>query len=153
MAGFLMHFALFVEWPNKNSINICIVGEDPFGTFFDKMLLSKQTNRSAKKISLSRLKVGQRIEKCHIIFSTKRSTTAQFWQNIPQKHSILLVSEFDQFTKLGGLINFYTENKRIRIEINIDAVNKAGIKISSELLKLSKISHYKVNETTHDKNN
>ena len=149
-----MHFALFVEWPdkNKNLVNICIVGEDPFGAFFDKMLLSKQTNHSAKKTLLSRLKVGQSIEKCNIVFSTKGSTTEKFWQNIPKNHSILLVSEFDQFTKLGGLIDFYTENKKIRIEINMDAVDKAGIKISSELLKLSKISHYKVNETAHDKN-
>ena len=114
-----MHFASFVEWPNKelNSVHICIVGKDPFGAFFDKMIQSKPTNHAGKKISLSRMDVGERLDLCNIVYSTKKSTTEKFWQTIPQHHSILLVSDFDQFTHIGGLVVFYNEKKMFALKL------------------------------------
>ena len=53
--------------------------------------------------------------------------------------SILTVSETENFARRGGIINFYLEGNKVRFEINSDAAQRKGIKISSQLLKLGKV--------------
>jgi YfiR/HmsC-like len=50
-----------------------------------------------------------------------------------------MVGDVKNFAKVGGIINFVTVKKKIYMEINIDTAQKAGLKISSMLLGVSKI--------------
>jgi len=43
------------------------------------------------------------------------------------------------FAQSGGVINFVTVEKKIRFEINLDAAERADLKISSKLLRLAQI--------------
>ena len=54
--------------------------------------------------------------------------------------NVMTVGESDDFTSTaGGVARLYTEDSRIRIEINRTAADKAGLHISSKLLKLARI--------------
>ena len=53
--------------------------------------------------------------------------------------SIVTVSEMDQFAQHGGIINFYLDGNKIRFEINVDAAQRKGLKVSSQLLRRAKI--------------
>lgn len=46
----------------------------------------------------------------------------------------------DSFINNGGMINFYQENKRVLLEISLQEVLRNQLTISSELLKLVKIT-------------
>ena len=142
IAGFLLQFTSFVEWPSgtKDGVNLCLVGGDPFGNFIDEMVKSRPTNRKGQAIIVRRLLLGSSVEFCHIIFSTEQSTNELFWRALPKNHSILLVSETSDFTKNGGFVSVYRENKRIRLDVNLELVNRARLKMSSQLLKLAKIT-------------
>jgi len=50
----------------------------------------------------------------------------------------LTVSDMEAFGQLGGMINIRTQVNKIKIEINPDETRKAGLKISSKLLKVSR---------------
>ena len=52
---------------------------------------------------------------------------------------VLLVGEQDHFAREGGMINFVEVDQKVRFEINEAAAKKAGLKISSQLLKLATI--------------
>lgn len=52
---------------------------------------------------------------------------------------ILTVSESREFPRLGGIINFYVEQQRVRFEIAIAAADRAGLKLSSKLLSLGRL--------------
>lgn len=140
-AGFLLHFTSYVTWPNtdNSSVNLCIIGKDPFGTFIDKMLDAKPRNRHGNRIILTRLQVGDDVGICQLIFITQNSAVKEFWKTLPEDHSILLISEYAGFTNIGGIINFYEERKRIKIAINLDEARSHKLYISSELLKIVKI--------------
>ena len=56
-----------------------------------------------------------------------------------QKGGILTVSDIDRFAERGGIINFYKENNKVRFKINLNAAERAGTKISSQLLRLGTI--------------
>ena len=52
---------------------------------------------------------------------------------------ILTISDTDSFTKEGGVIRLYQQASKLRIEINVDAAERAKLKISSKLLSLGRI--------------
>jgi hypothetical protein len=52
--------------------------------------------------------------------------------------AVLTVGETEDFAEDGGMIAFLVEENKIRFEINLEAADKAKLKISSKLLALAK---------------
>jgi hypothetical protein len=42
-----------------------------------------------------------------------------------------------QFVNRGGMIQFVREGKKVRFEVNLTAAQRAGLTLSSELLKVA----------------
>jgi hypothetical protein len=53
------------------------------------------------------------------------------------REAVLTVSDMPQFSLRGGMIQFVPEGKKIRFEVNLAAVQRAGLALSSELLKVA----------------
>jgi uncharacterized protein len=53
------------------------------------------------------------------------------------KSAVLTVSDFPEFLKRGGMIQFVLEGNRVRFEVNLSAAKNAGLTLSSELLKVA----------------
>lgn len=54
-------------------------------------------------------------------------------------YPVLTVSNSDTFTKMGGMVSLVRQKKNIRIEVNYNLVQQAGLKMSAKLLRLAKI--------------
>ena len=54
-------------------------------------------------------------------------------QNAP----VLTVADTGGFLDHGGIINFVLEGSKVRFEISQEAAERAGIKISSKLMRLA----------------
>jgi len=80
------------------------------------------------------------LKNCHLVFISKseRSRLADIFSSL-ESASVLTVSETENFARRGGIINFYLDGNKVRFEINADAAQRKGIKISSQLLKLGKV--------------
>ena len=78
------------------------------------------------------------MEACHILFisSSEEERLAKIIETLKDS-SILTVGEVKQFAQRGGIINFIVKENKIRFEINVDAAERAKLKISSKLLKLA----------------
>lgn len=143
-AAFLYNFAKFVEWPADTfadphaPIVLGIMGEDPFGSVLDKMVLSKTVN--GRGLVIKRLKPGPDLRNCHILFisSSEKKHLAQILESL-KGSSVLTVGETDRFVQSGGVVNFILEENKVRFEINVDATARARLKISSKLLALARI--------------
>ncbi|MGQ9569431.1 MAG: YfiR family protein [Thermodesulfovibrionales bacterium] len=53
--------------------------------------------------------------------------------------NVLTMGDTKGFAQEGVIINFYIDKDKVRFEINKDAADKAGLKISSRLLSLARI--------------
>jgi hypothetical protein len=143
-AAFLYNFAKFVEWPARAfpspsaPFTFCIVGADPFGQDLEQTINNETVG--GREIAIRRLKRVER-EPCHIVFisASERETVPQILA-ILKSSSALTVSEFDSFIRIGGMVNLYMEDDRIRFEISIMPAENAGLRISSKLLKLAKLA-------------
>ncbi|HEV8574245.1 MAG TPA: YfiR family protein [Dehalococcoidia bacterium] len=143
-AAYIYNFATFVEWPaaafsQPNSpIVIGIVGKDPFGATFDRVVEGKAINN--RPLVVRRLKWGPEVRQCHILFvSVSEKDKIGRLPELLKGAPVLTIGETTGFARNGGIINFFLDEARVRFEINPQAARQAGLSISSRLLSLAKI--------------
>ena len=143
-AAFLYNFVKFVEWPAEDLadsdgiISLCVFGEDPFGPVLDKTIEGKTAK--GKDLVIRRLTAVEEMRSCQVVFiSSLAKDHPPELLNALDDSAVLTVGEMEGFTGMGGVANFVIDKDKVRFEINVDAADRAGLKISSKLLKLSRI--------------
>ena len=144
--AFLFNFAKFIDWPaaafanNQSPLTLCILGRDPFGRDLDETVQGQSMGNRA--FSVRRIGQAPRDHSCQILF-VSLSESSRFEQivNAVRNLPILTVGEDQEFIRASGMIGFVVEDNKIRFEINLDVAERAGIKLSSKLLKLAKTVH------------
>jgi hypothetical protein len=79
------------------------------------------------------------IRKCHVLFIclSEKMYIQQIIDSI-QGYGVLTVGDMEGFLETGGIINFLTEEKKIRFEFNLDSAERSKLTIRSKLLRLAK---------------
>jgi hypothetical protein len=159
-AAFLYNFTMFTDWPKEkiadgnDPIVIGIIGDDPFDDAFEPV---KNKKVKGKDVVIKRFKEleelkksGEKdesqphpqietLKKCHVLFicSSEKKRLGEII-DLVQDNNVLTVSDIEGFIEAGGIINFVMEEKKVNFEINNISAEKAGLKISSKLLRLAK---------------
>lgn len=140
-AAFIHNIAKFVEWPaaapSSGSATLCLLGEDPFKGALDA-LRGKQIGRMRWEIVPVTSKSP--LTACRVLFiaASERGDLNRILANIGNS-PVLTVGDSDSYARHGVVVNFYLEENRVRFEINREAAARAGLVISSQLLKLARI--------------
>lgn len=141
-AAFIYNLAKFVEWPGKSLDNIStltlyIIGDDPFGTDMDAI---KDKLIKGKRVVIKQIDSPDALKNAGILFisSSEKEQLRDILKGISGL-PILTVGDTKSFAQRGVMVNFYLENSKIRFEINLEAANLAGLKISSNLLRMGTI--------------
>lgn len=140
-AAFLCSFAEFVEWPSagpSDPVTIGVLGQDPFGPLLEQM--SKSRALQTKPLVLKRVSTVGEAQQCQIVFvsESERKNLAEILRSLSSA-SILTVSDIDGFARRGGMVGFTIEQRRVRFEINREAAEKAGLRMSARLLNLARL--------------
>lgn len=142
-AAYIYNFAKFVEWPRGKSpeptgtITVCVVGSDPFGP---ALAAIEGKTVEGKKVRIRRDPAAQSVKGCEVLFiSGPEEERLNSVLEAVKGLSVLTIGDTKGFAQKGVMINFYMENKNVRFEINQKAAERAGLKISSNLLKIAKI--------------
>ena len=143
-AVFLYNFSRFVEWPPQTftapdePFVIGVLGSDPFGTRLDEAVRGEQIDQHP--LVVRRFRSLGEIGDCRILY-IDRSQSAEVPQILAalDHHGTLTVSDLDGVSERGVMIQFTTENNRIRLRINVESARAAGLTISSKLLRSADI--------------
>jgi YfiR/HmsC-like len=141
-AAYLYNFGRFVQWPamaspaKGDSFNICVLGQDPFGSTLDSTLAGQKI--AGKRVAARRISSPQDSGNCQILFlsSSEDARLSEIMKAL-DKSAVLTVSDMPQFSRRGGMIQFVAEGDRIRFEVNLAAAQNAGLSLSSELLQVA----------------
>jgi hypothetical protein len=143
-AAFLFNFAKFVEWPagafrdDRDEFRVGVLGRDPFGKALDDAFRDKQAGGRA--VRLLRCESLKEAAACHVLFlAGGENDRLKEVLEAAKGRAVLLVGERPGFATEGGAFNFFIESNRVRFEINPDAAERAGLKVSSKLLKLARV--------------
>jgi hypothetical protein len=143
-AAYLFNFAKFVEWPaealpqSDSIVTFCALGLSPVVDELDSVLRGKTI--TGHKIALRRLQSPDEIAGCHVVFLTVGAGKQQpKLLKAASGHPILLVGDSPGFAQSGGAMNFVMESGKVLFEVNLRAVDGAGLKMSAKLLSLARI--------------
>jgi len=139
-ATFLFQFTQFVEWPvevlstAQTPLVIGIFGEDPFGPFLDETVRDERAN--GHPVAVERYRRLEDVKNCHVLF-VSRSEAGRTGDILTalKGRSILIVGDANGFADRGGMIQFVTQENRIRLRINLAAARAVNLTISSKLLR------------------
>ncbi|PYU23080.1 MAG: DUF4154 domain-containing protein [Acidobacteria bacterium] len=139
-AAYLYDFGKFVAWPPKvaaaDDFPICVLGADPFGATFDATIAGETID--GKKVVVNRIAKPREAVSCRILFisASEESQLKEILATL-DKTSVLTVSDISQFTRRGGMIQFVIDANRVRFEVNVTNAERAGLTLSSQLLKVA----------------
>jgi hypothetical protein len=141
-AAMLYNFARFVEWPAAAlgdpaaPLAIGVWGDDPFAGALEDAVRGKTAwGRAITVKNWKDIPAGERI---HILF-VSRSEEKRLAAVLATAESRpwLTVSDIPRFTASGGVIGFFLEDNKVRFAVNRTAAARAGLTVSSKLLRLA----------------
>jgi len=141
-AAFLVKFTAYVKWPAGTfsspdaPVVIGIFGRDPFGSVIDTIARSYTT--SGRHVEIRRYKDFSLLAISNMAFVVP-SAMDRMNDILQAAHGkpVLLVGNSQEFLDKGGMINFVRIGKKIRFDINKENCDRAGLEISSKLLKVA----------------
>lgn len=141
-AVYLYNFLKFVKWPNNksffsshNTYEICIIGQDPFGSLLDSFKKKKIKN---KEINIQYFSSSKQLQKCHLVFvgQTNNESYTDVLKKLENTGS-LTVSSMKHFAQDGGVIGFVLNNEKVGFNINKTKALQQGLEINAKLLELA----------------
>ena len=143
-AYFLAHFVGYTTWPKAafekedSPFVLLVIGEDPFGEQLEKSMEKVRLGKHAVRIE--RRAQLEELPRAHMVFLAR--SNAKDLDALLEHEAVagaLLVSDSDGHAELGAHVNFFLDDKHLRFAVNNDAAKRAGLSISSEMLKLARI--------------
>lgn len=133
-AAYLFNFVKFVEWPagaGVDTLTVCFLGGEGVHEALAGSIEGKRVG--ARKLIARQLEPSATVQSCEVLYADAASVDHSLAAGLP----VLTVSDAPGFATDGGMIELFTENHRLRFVINVAHVNRAGLRISSDLLKLA----------------
>jgi hypothetical protein len=135
-AAYLFNLTRFVDWPAQptDAMRICVLGNDTIGS-----MLRELPDARVKELPLQiELDAAASPGNCQVLFI---GAAFADWQPLLAQlegSSVLTVSDRADFARNGGIVGFYLDQARVKLEINTNAARTAKLRISSNLLELAR---------------
>ena len=140
-AVFLFNFARFTEWPasvGSGPLTLCVLGDAEVASKLDLLVGDRAIN--GRDVSVASLATFQIIRSCHLLYiagddTTRTGGALDAVSTLP----IFTVTDGERFLHSRGVATLYTQEGRFRFAINPDAVTRAGLRLSSQVLGLARL--------------
>ena len=136
-AAYLFNFGRYISWPQQTGdVVIGVVGHEPIVEVLEKTVAGKTINGRAYRVKV--YASAEQIDHCDILFLPRsESQQAQSVLMAVAARPVLTVSDVENFSSQGGMVEFLLIDDTLKFDINLGAAEKCGLKISSELLRVA----------------
>jgi len=146
-AAMVFNLAKFVEWPQNcfssdaAPLVLCILDREPLAPAMESLAGKSIQGRTLVVKRSSRV---EDLKKGHIFFCgfPHDQNLPQILASLASLPILTVTDDMENLARYPGIINLMVVEDRIRFEINLGGARKAGLKISSHLLKLAlRVTH------------
>ena len=138
-AALLLNFVRFSEWPASVTpagalLTLCVVGDEALESALSQIVKGQIV--SGHTLDVRRVTAADEARGCALLYVDDASRgLAQRLQDLP----VLTVSDAPRFSATDGIVELTLENGHMGFSVNVDAANRSGVKLSSQLLRLARI--------------
>jgi hypothetical protein len=140
-AAYLPKFIPFITWPDGTfattaaPVNICLVGDDPFGGKLDREAVTLKVGERA--IVVLHMAEADPQAQCQLLFLGSGDGPALVDRTLAAEKGKPVVTVTDSGLMAHGVISFVIETNHVRFDIDDAAAAEDGLIISSKLLGLA----------------
>jgi hypothetical protein len=141
-AAYLFNFGKFIRKNGGGPVakgatfNICIVGRDPIGSAIAPIVAGESID--GRPVRALVIADASQARDCAITFlSADEGGSLREDLAILEGSDTLTVSDAPEFIDHGGMIQFVLVGDHVRFEVNLDAVRRTHLVLSSELLRVA----------------
>ena len=139
-AAFLFNFTKFVEWPAVapgGAFQLCTLADAGFDALLTRTVAGESTD--GRLIVRATPESPDVARLCHILFiSAREDAHLDRWVAAVRGQPVLVVGESKTAEDAGAHITFVVEENRVKFDVNDDAASRAGLRISSKLLRVAR---------------
>lgn len=136
----VLSFLRYSAWPATadGTVTVGVAGRRAFAQVLGRTLEGKAINN--RPLRLAEITAGTDLHCCQLIYvaTAKAGEARQILTNARNSH-VLTIGESDRFLDEGGAVNLYFVDGHIGFEASLEALDRAGISVSSNLLRLGQI--------------
>jgi YfiR/HmsC-like len=139
-AAYLFNFGKFVSQPATSpqpaDFDICVLGHDPILPVLERLTLHEHIDD--RPVRIKQYDKAADARACAIVY-LGASEASRIDQDLAalQGADVLTVGELPQFLEHGGMLQFLLQGNRIRFAVNLNAVGRSNLHLSSELLRVA----------------
>ncbi len=142
-ANFLANSPRFIEWPadglppGQTPFLICVFGDFSFGTSLAEMTRGATIHQ--RRIEIHWVRKEQELRSCQILFvsQSERSRYRRVFEAV-RGQGVLTVGETPEFLDAGGILSLSMQRQLVQFDVNLEAANRAHLKIHSRMLALAR---------------
>ena len=140
-AAVLSKFPQFVEWPaaaldGRTTVDICIATPDPFGQDLPDLVAGQTLN--GRPFAAREVAREEDLDGCQVLYLPPRAPRGTDPLLLRARSlPILTVGDGPRFLDDGGIVALRVVDGRVRFDINATAAQRAGLRMSSQLLRLA----------------
>jgi YfiR/HmsC-like len=142
-AAFVFNFVKFTEWPMQayadagSPLTTCFLGADDVRAAFQSISTGKALN--GRFLENRAVKSAADMRNCQVLYvdSPRSPVVIDVLKNARQ-HDALAIGTSEDFLASGGMLRLQVENNRMRFDVNVGAIARTKIKLSSKLLALAR---------------
>lgn len=140
-AAFVYNFTKFIEWPKgalpADQFRICVVGDARFARALDELIAGETLQgRPLVRIEPS---TPEAARGCQILYvGRQQGERGDRMLEAVRQLPVLTVGDPPRFLQEGGAVRFLVEQNRVRFDVNLQAVKRAGLNMDSKLLRVAR---------------
>ena len=144
-AAFVYNFIKLVSWPEQRlaagsgPVQVCVIKGDEMEPALRQTLAGKVAG--THPIQVATIKEDDNLAQCHVLYLGARGNArnAALMAKVSGR-GVLLVDEGSRFTWPDGMIRLFQEQNRMRFELNLESLERSGLKVDPRLIRLARIA-------------
>lgn len=145
-ALYLYNFTRFVDWPAAGDASSTAPAPFTFGILGaldvarDLEEITRQRTYKERPIRVRQVTSPAEAKECHIVFLAPldRALVPRFLEELAST-PVLTVGEGEDFMREGGMICFMRHENNVRLQVNPEAAQRAGLSFSSRLRSVAEV--------------
>lgn len=138
-ATFVLRFTEYVEWPEaalpSTELRVAVLGDPAMVT---GLQVAADRQESDRRITVTRVLTAAQARDAHVlVVGRSRNASLRSVSRQLGSHPVLLVTAEAGALGSGSMINFVDVPGRVRFEVGLATAQRAGLRISSELLSVA----------------
>ena len=132
--AYLLHFAHFTEWAVKPKVfNFCVYDDFAFSELLKEAYVGKKIENTP--VNVENITIKSNVDSCQLVYFPNQAS-AELLLHLNKKPILSIGSQKNILEQ--GVIYLFSDNQKLYFFINTEMAHASGLKISSQLLMLSK---------------